>query len=90
MTNRTPYAEGSHKRHATRLILWNTEKVCNALVEVVDLYAAGRLTKAQAVTLMHRRAVAALGSERIPYDGYKISRAAVLDFLNERLGELNA
>lgn len=88
MTNHTPYAEGSYKRHATRLILWNTEKVCNALVEVVDLYAAGRLTKAQAVALMHRRAVAALGSERIPYDGYKISRAAIRDFLNERLSEI--
>lgn len=88
MTKKSPYAEGSYKRHATRLILWNTAAVYAALVDVVDLYAAGRLTKAQAVTLMHRRAVAALGSDRIPYDGYKLSRAAVRDFLNERLGEL--
>lgn len=87
MTKRTPYAEGSYKRHATRLVLWNTAAVYAALVEVADLCAAGRITKAQAVTLMHRRAVAALGSERIPYDGYKLSRAAVRDFLNERLSE---
>lgn len=87
MTKRTPYAEGSYKRHATRLVLWNTEKIYAALVEVADLCAAGRLTKERAVSLMYRRAVAAMGSDRIPYDGYKLSRAAIRDFLSERLSE---
>ena len=87
MTKRTPYAEGSYKRHATRLILWNTEEIYAPLVEIADLCAAGRLTKERAVRRMYKRAVSAMGSDRIPYDGYKLSRAAIRDFLNECLSE---
>lgn len=85
MTNRTPYAEGSHKRHATLLVLENTYKVYHALMGVVDEFAAGRITKERAVISMWHKAVHAMGSVRIPCDGYKLSKAACRDFLSRHL-----
>ena len=85
MTNRTPYAEGSHKRHATLLVLENSFEIYRALMGVVDEFAAGRITKERAVISMWHKAVHTMGSVRIPCDGYKLSKAACRDFLSRHL-----